>query len=155
MATSSRPPNSQDLECLDFVDSIGRDFYVKLPNYTNHCNRPFNTQDLSMTELISIAECYVIENQIKDMKATGIKVPLDVTRIIDVVVNRIDRAPVYGYKARAILKGLQCFKATDSDRRRGRIVNLEGAVGDEEIGYEVEDEVGSQLKTYYNRSTYA
>lgn len=97
-------PNVWDIEAKDFIVSINSDFYVTLLEFQGYWNTPFHTKDLSVYQLLSIAECYILSK----INADVIISPINVHAIMDIVRARLNKSEKYGSLAERYMGDLLC-----------------------------------------------
>ena len=124
-------PNVWDLQAKDFIDSINVDFYITILRYEHYWNRPFHTKDLSVLQLLSIAECYLLS---KSNNTESIITPLNVNKIMDVVRTRLKMSSKYGTEAEKCIRDMLC----GSKGRAYGPQTKDAVVGDLEEGEEYE-----------------
>jgi len=112
-ASMTKVEANNDVE--SFLHDIGNDFYINLPRYATYADVKFNTDDLSMTEIVSIAECYVLNGGHESIISRN---NIDINILMGVVVNRLlicdsDLATA----AEEIVSDLECFAAIDENRK--------------------------------------
>ena len=89
----------------EFLEIIVTDFYVRLPDYAPYVHSGFKTDDLSMTELISIVECYALEGTTPNIAHT-----IDIGQVLGVVLFRLSHCPdSIESMVMKELKELSCF----------------------------------------------
>lgn len=91
-------------ELKDFLESIRDDFFIKMNDYTGFQNKPFNTDNLTVLDMVCICEIYALSS------TNSVIHPLDVAKILGVVVNRITQVGgKLGLDCMGCVENLACF----------------------------------------------
>lgn len=147
--------NSDEQEVKEFIDVIKKDFYITLSNYENYKNIHFNTDLLSLTEILSITECYVLDSPKEGYRE--VTNSLDAEKMLNISLYRIDRCENSKIKVEAlkIVKGLLCYKHF-YDKEDG-VVQRHGPYSQKVVNceeFEEENESSINLPDPYRRSTF-
>lgn len=108
--------NSDEQEVKEFIDVVNKDFYITLSNYANYKNTHFDTDQLSLTEILSIIECYVLNFPKGGYgEVTNF---LNGEKMMNISMYRINRCEnrKIRQKALKIVKGLLCYDQFFDDR---------------------------------------
>ena len=93
-------------QAVAFLNTIGVDFFVRLPKFKDYIDAGFNTDDLTITTILSVAECYALNGPNKG----EIHNTIDVSCLLSVVAFRLKKAEEKtAEKARDIIRDLVCF----------------------------------------------
>jgi len=91
----------------ELLRNISVDFFVMLPKYKHYVDRGFQTDDLTLSEILSIAECYALNGP----DVGKIHNTLDISFLLSVVAFRLKKAnPDTAEKAREVIRELVCFE---------------------------------------------
>jgi len=92
-----------NMEIVSFIFSMGKDFYINLPRYTHYNTTGFNSDSLSVLDLLSIAECATLAG-VDDNR-------IDINSILGVIAYRLkSTSPELKKKATKLIKEMLCFR---------------------------------------------
>lgn len=110
LSNKKRPKDNISIACQrqaeEFLHDISVDFFIQLPKFKNYVDAGFNSDDLTITAILSITECYALNGPDKG----GIHNTIDISSLLSVVSFRLKKAnPETAEQAREIIKDFVCF----------------------------------------------
>lgn len=97
-------------EVREFLKSIDSDFYLDLHKYVHFADKIFDTDDLTITQILQICESYILMVS----SATHIVNELDVCKAVSLVIQRVGGCgnKILSNKAIRIVRNMDCYLFT-------------------------------------------
>ena len=93
-------------EAINFISSLSSDFYINLGNYTHYLTNEFNTNNLTLTDIISIAECATLNNMKEN---NSIASSINISELLGVVMHRLESDNPHVKQAKDALHSMECI----------------------------------------------